>query len=86
MFRNVEINDTLVCSKVCGRRNWLIKTCQNRAYLYSWGNAKRQGQLSASLMSILEFNIRFLEFTYKKDAFETAELLKNLGYEIIIEG
>lgn len=73
-----------VTGRVIGRRNWVIKAMDNNAYLMSWGYANRNNQLTNTLDFISEHNIRWLSFTYKKDAFDALEEIKKLGYEIEI--
>jgi hypothetical protein len=70
-----------VTGKIFGRRNWVIKTMDNNAYLMSWGYANRNNQLTNTLDFFYEHNIHWLSFTYKKDAFNALEEIKKLGYK-----
>lgn len=74
-----------ITGKVIGRRNWVIKTIDNNAYLMSWGYANRNNQLTNTLDFICEHNIHWLSFTYKKDAFDALEKIKKLGYKTEIK-
>jgi hypothetical protein len=74
-----EINS--IKSKVIGRRNWVIKTIDNTAYLMSWGWADRHNAFVNTLDYIAEHNVRWLTFTYKKDVFEALEELAKIGYQ-----
>lgn len=70
--------------KVIGRRNWVIKTKDNTATLYGWGQAKREGVLCERLVTIAKHNINWFEYTYKKDALSALDTLKEHGYKVKI--
>lgn len=72
-------------SYVMGRRNWVIKTYDNRAIFGSWGVAKRNGQLrSVTFQDMADHKIHWLEYTYKKDALTALKELENIGYKIVV--
>lgn len=72
-------------SKVIGRRNWVIKTIDNTAYLMAWGWANRHSAFVNTLDFICAHNIHWINFTYKKDAFEALKELEKIGYKIEIK-
>ena len=66
-----------VCSKVNGRRNYVIRTENGKiVFAGGYGTAKRYGWLSEYLTYITEHHVRWYEFTYKKDFDEACALLK----------
>ena len=79
MFHTVSVNDITISSKTLGRRNWVIKTHNKTAVLYSFGYAKRRGLLGDTLKDIFLYDINWLEYTYKADAFKALETLKENG-------
>lgn len=76
MFNEIEN----IQSKVIGRRNWVIKTVDNMAYLMSWGYADRHSAFVNTINFIGTHNIHWFTFTYKKDAFEALKELEKIGY------
>jgi hypothetical protein len=71
-----------LCSKVEGRRNYVICITNDKAVMMGVGRAKAEGRLTAFLWEIAKYNKSWLYFTYKKDALETLKALKEKGYYI----
>jgi hypothetical protein len=81
-LNNLKREETL-CSKVQGRRNWVIRTefINNKMYVRyagSFGGADRFGYLTESLQYMAEHHVRWYVFTYKKDYTETLNKLNPL--------
>lgn len=74
--------DEVVESKCVGNRNWVIRTENNTATLYKFGEACRLGAMTALVSSIYENNIHWYYFTYKKDGFNALEKLAEAGYNV----
>lgn len=72
-------------SRVEGRRNWVIRveTLSNGkrivSYCGGFGEAVREGWMSASLTKIGKKKIRWYEFTYKKDYMNALSKLADIG-------
>ncbi len=74
-------------SKVNGNINWTIRietgiTGKKYAYAGRAGALRKRGLTSAYIREICERNIRWFDFTYKKDFEEMVELLKVDEYMI----
>ena len=78
-------------SKVKGNRNWCIRTErliteEGKTYKSAWmgryGAMTRHGMMGESLRYICKYNVRWYEFTYKKDFEEMVSLLEADGYRI----
>lgn len=80
-----------VFSKVRGNRNWAIRTerfvnkegkeCKF-AYVGRFGALNRANLMSALIVTIAKYNIRWYEFTYKKDFMEALQKLERDGFNI----
>lgn len=73
-----------ICSKVSGRRNWILRV--THAYKYvdcgGAGRMKAKHMTSEFLKTIAERKIRWYEFTYKKDLLKAVEAFEKKGYKI----
>ena len=78
-------------SNVKGNRNWAIRTERwtndegierKVAYVSRYGMMARRGMFSEFVRVIVKYNIRWYEFTYKKDFEEAIKLLEVDGYSI----
>ena len=68
-------------SKVFGRRNWVIRTYDNTATLYGFGQAKKFHLLCERIDNIAKHHITWLEYTYKADALKALTELAVKGYK-----
>ena len=76
----IKVND--IVSKNYGRRNYVIRTYDNTATLYGWGQAKRLGIVGPTrLADIKNHKIHWFEYTYKKDAMDALVALAQAGYD-----
>lgn len=73
----------MVKSNVQGRRNYVIYCRSNFAKLYNYGEAKNSGVLRARIYDIVNDNIHWYEYTYKEDALQALEELKQEGYNVM---
>ena len=85
LTETIAIDD--LCSKVEGRRNWVIRFEKNYAGKYhilykgAFGIACNRGLLEEYLMYMAEHKTKWIYFTYKKDYLKALEALKALGIE-----
>ena len=83
LTETIAIND--LCSKVEGRRNWVIRFEKNYTGKYhilykgAFGIAYDRGLLTEYLTYLAEHKTKWIYFTYKKDYLKALEALKNLG-------
>ena len=79
-----KIND--IMSILPGKRNWVIRIGvydgeKTIDYSGTFGNAAKKGYMGAMVKTIIDYKIRWFEYTYKKDFLTALSLLKNLGYK-----
>ena len=76
-----------LCSKVEGRRNWIIRTELNSngemkiVYKGGYGEGRRRNVDSEYLWYMAKYNVSWVYFTYKKDYIKALEYLADLGIE-----
>lgn len=73
-----------VTSEVTGRRNWVIRTYDDKAQCGGFGQMERCGMLGAFLRDMAKHGICWRYFTYKKDWLEAMKAYKEAGYQIVI--
>lgn len=81
----MDIESTLG-SKVEGRRNWAIRIEKHGdrkiARVGGYGQMRRRNLLCEYVRIINKYQIRWFEYTYKKDFKVAVEALENAGYVI----
>lgn len=69
-------------SIITNRKNWVVITHGNKAFLFPYGQAEKRGLLDWSFSAIVNYKISFSYFTYKKDALKLIEEYEKNGYKI----
>lgn len=84
-MKQMKIENTL-SSKVCGRRNWMIKVYHKdqSALAFTTGEMVRRWLTSDRLSDIAEYHIRWYTFTYKKDFLQAVKTLEEWGYRVTL--
>lgn len=81
----MDVENTLG-SKVEGRRNWAIRIEKhdnvNVAYVGGYGRMARRNLLGEYIRIINKYQIRWFEYTYKKDFKTVVKALEDSGYVI----
>lgn len=70
-------------SQVCGRRNYVIRVHMKDKeikFAGGFGEARRKGLLCEYVSYIVEHEVVWLEYTYKKDFDGAIEVLRFFGY------
>ena len=87
---NMDIENKL-CSNIKGNRNWCIRTEHyitpngqeiKKAYVGKFGAFKRRHMLSAFIVDIAKYHIRWYGYTYKRDFEHTMMILAENEYYI----
>lgn len=73
-------------SNICGRRNWVIRIQKSRItgeyiifYAGGLGEAKRDGSLGCMLKTLVELDVTWFYYTYKRDFLTCLSTLKAVG-------
>lgn len=81
----MEVENELM-SIVRGNRNWVIKTLDygdmKVAHVGKIGAMRRYGEMGEMISAIVKYNIRWYEYTYKRDFDKTWKMLEDNGYKI----
>ena len=72
-------------SKVHGRRNYIIRMemADKRMYAGGMGVMSRCGKMSAYILYMLEHDVTWAEFTYKKDFLAAVSAMEALGFHTV---
>lgn len=78
--------ESTIGSKVDGRRNWAIRTENHGdvkvAYVGAYGQMRRRNLMSEYIRIIKKYQVRWFEYTYKKDFKAVVKALEDAGYII----
>ena len=81
----MDVESTLG-SKVEGRRNWAIRIENHDgvkvAYVGAYGQMRRRNLMSEYIRIIKKYQVRWFEYTYKKDFKAVVKALEEAGYNI----